>query len=68
MLGKDKTKELTAKVYELLQKKVEIPRIRHGKKQTIETLLNEEACLLAKYLRNERGSWKPRIPVLNFGD
>jgi hypothetical protein len=33
---------------------IEIPRIRNGKKQTFETLINEEALLLAKYLRNER--------------
>jgi hypothetical protein len=32
-----------------------------GKKQEIETLINEEALLLAKYLRNERETWKPRL-------
>ena len=41
---------------------VEIPRIKVGKKQTIETLINEEALLLAKFLRNERKEWVPRIP------
>ena len=61
VLDKDKTKELTAKVYELWERKVVIPRIRHGKRQTIETLINEEAYLLTKYLRNERKTWKPRI-------
>jgi hypothetical protein len=40
---------------------VEIPRIRHGSKQTLDTLINEEALLLAKYLRNERQTWIPRI-------
>ena len=39
----------------------EIPRIRIGKKQTIETLINEEALLLAKFLRDERETWTPRI-------
>jgi len=34
------------------------------KRQTIETLINEEALLLAKYLRDERKSWTPRIAVL----
>jgi len=43
---------------------VEVPRIRIGKKQTIETLINEEALLLAKYLRDERKTWTPRIAVL----
>lgn len=39
---------------------IEIARIRHGKTQTLETLINEEALLFAKYLRNERKEWKPR--------
>jgi len=64
VLGKDKTKELTARVYELWERKVVIPRIRYGKRQTVETLINEEAYLLAKYLRNEQTSWKPRLPQL----
>jgi hypothetical protein len=40
---------------------VKIPRIRHGKKQTLDTLISEEALLFAKYLRNERKEWIPRI-------
>jgi hypothetical protein len=40
---------------------VEVLRIRVGKKQTIETLINEEASFLAKFLRNERKTWIPRI-------
>jgi CRISPR-associated protein Cas1 len=43
---------------------VEIPRIRVGAKQEIETLINEEAFLLAKYLRGERPTWIPRIAEL----
>jgi hypothetical protein len=43
---------------------LEIPRIRIGKKQTIETLISEEALLFAKYLRGERATWTPRIAVL----
>jgi hypothetical protein len=35
------------------EKKIEVPLIRYGKKQRIETLINEEALLLAKYIRNE---------------
>jgi hypothetical protein len=38
-------------------------RIRIGKRQTIETLINEEALFLAKFLRDERKVWTPRIPV-----
>jgi hypothetical protein len=43
---------------------VEIPRIKHDKKQTLDTLINEEALLLAKFLRNERKAWNPRLPKL----
>jgi hypothetical protein len=43
---------------------VEVPRIRHGSRQTVETLINEEALLLAKYLRDERDTWGPRISIL----
>jgi hypothetical protein len=42
---------------------VKVPRIRHGSKQTLETLINGEALLLAKYLRGERKAWVPRIAV-----
>jgi len=33
------------------------------KKQELETLINEEAMLIAKYLRNERKRWIPRIAI-----
>jgi hypothetical protein len=42
---------------------VEIERMRHGKQQTIETLINEEAFLLAQYLRDEQKEWSPRITI-----
>ena len=43
---------------------VKVARIRVGKRQTIETLVNEESLLLAKFLRYERKTWTPRIGVL----
>jgi len=47
VLNKKKTKELIKSLSHLWEKKVEIPRIRHGKSQTVETLINEEVLLLA---------------------
>jgi CRISPR/Cas system-associated endonuclease Cas1 len=44
--------------------KIEIPRIKVGKRQEIETLIAEEALLLAKYLRGEKTHWEPRIAEL----
>jgi len=43
------------------ESRVEIPLIRHGEKQRIEILINEESLLLVKYLRDERITWIPRI-------
>jgi hypothetical protein len=42
------------------QSNVDVPRIKHGKNQTIETLINEEALLLAKFLRTKIKMWIPR--------
>jgi hypothetical protein len=35
-------------------------------RQRIETLINEEALLLAKYIRNEKIPWIPRIPKIKI--
>jgi CRISPR-associated protein Cas1 len=63
-LNNQKTSDLTKKLYDYFESTVEVDRIRHGKRQTIDTLVNEEALLLAQYLRNEKTSWIPRIPTL----
>ena len=55
------TRDLMKQLDKFFESMVEIPRIRVGKKQTVETLINEEALLLAKFLRRERKDWKPRI-------
>lgn len=43
---------------------VDIPRMRRGKRQELETVINEEALLFAQYLRGEKRGWIPRIPSL----
>ncbi|MGD8505470.1 MAG: hypothetical protein PVF15_02260 [Candidatus Bathyarchaeota archaeon] len=43
---------------------VDIPRVRIGNRQTIETLISEEALLFAKFLRFERKTWTPRIATI----
>lgn len=42
---------------------IDIPRIKVGNKQTLETLINEEALLFAKFLRKENKDWTPRIGI-----
>ena len=46
------------------QTKVEVPSFRRGKTQEIETLINEEAFLFAKFLRGERPTWIPKLVEL----
>jgi len=58
------TRRFISKLNAYFETKVEIPRIRVGRKQQIETLISEEALLFAKYLRNERQTWNPRIVSL----
>jgi CRISPR/Cas system-associated endonuclease Cas1 len=55
------TKTFTTLLNDYFETHVDIPRIRVGERQTIETLINEEALLFAKYLRNEKKEWTPRI-------
>jgi len=54
VLSREKTRELTQSLNRFFESKVKISRIRHGNKQTLEALINEEVLLLAKYLRGER--------------
>ena len=63
-LNRSLSTDLTRKLSGYFERKVEIPRIRHGSRQTIETLINEEAYLLARFLRKEQPSWIPRISNL----
>jgi CRISPR/Cas system-associated endonuclease Cas1 len=58
------TNELAEGLNGLFEREVEIPRMRHGSKQTLNTLINEEAYLFAKFLRHEQETWFPRIPSL----
>ena len=60
-LSDSKTRDMRNAFYNYLEQKVDVPRIKHGNRQSIETLISEESLLLAKYLRNERRNWVPRI-------
>ena len=58
-----KTRVMMKQLQTLFESVVEVPRIRIGKRQTIDTLISEEALLFAKFLRDERKTWTPRIAV-----
>jgi len=55
------TRRMMKELDEFFQSRVEIPAMRHGKSQAVETLICEEALLLAKYLRNENAVWNAKI-------
>jgi len=61
ILNDIETRDFTKKLNDSFELCVEIPRIKVGERQTIETLISEEALLFVKYLRNEKKDWIPRI-------
>lgn len=62
-LSDSETKTLLNELNEFFETRVEVKRIRNGKHQTLETLINEEALLFAKYLRGEIKDWAPRTAL-----
>lgn len=50
----------------LFETEMKIARIRNGSKQAIDTLISEEALLLAKFLRSEIETWIPRTSSLSL--
>jgi CRISPR-associated protein Cas1 len=64
-LGEAKNRDLLNRLNKYFEKRVKIPRIRRGEHQEIETLISEEALLFAKYMRDEKPTWDPRIVELS---
>ena len=58
------TRNMSKRLNEFFESIIEVPRIRVGERQTIETLINEEALLFAKYIRNEQKTWAPRNAII----
>lgn len=62
-LKDDMTKDMVSKLFAYFQKKYYIPRVKRGRRQELETLINEEAFRISRYLRLKGESWTLRIPV-----
>jgi CRISPR-associated protein Cas1 len=60
-LKKYETDSLAEDLNAFFDRIVNVERIKVGNRQTIDTLINEEALLFAKYLRHERKEWIPRL-------
>lgn len=63
-LNDRETRVLIKELYSYFDSMGDVPRIKVGKRQSIETLIYEETLLFDKYLRDERKEWKARIPLL----
>ena len=63
-LNNVETRRMMKELKKYFDSKLEVPLIRYGEKQRIETLINEEALLLAKFLRDENKTWIPRIAMV----
>jgi len=51
------------KLNDYFETSVEIPRTKVGRRQTVETLISEEASLFARFLRKDITAWSPRIQI-----
>jgi hypothetical protein len=54
------TNNLVKGLNEYFQSYVDVSRVRVGLRQKTETFIDEEALLLAQYLRNEKQTWIPK--------
>lgn len=55
------TRGLIGNLNQFFETTVEMLRIRVGKRQTIETMINEDALLLVAHPRDECETWTPRL-------
>jgi len=62
-LNKERNKEFLDRLEDYFRIRVNVPRIKIGKKQELETVINEEAMLLASFIRGKR-LWEPRLVPL----
>jgi hypothetical protein len=65
VLNRVEMNELLGELNRFFESRVKVKRIRNGEHQTLETLINEEALLFAKYLRGEFKNWVPRVTLHN---
>jgi len=65
-LNKQRNKEFLDRLEDYFQTMVNVPRVKHGKRQELESVINEEAMLFANFIRGKR-LWEPRtVPLLKI--
>lgn len=60
-LNNEKTREFMALLDDFFNTMVDVPRLKHGIRQSIGSLINEEAMLLSNFLRDKSKKWIPRF-------
>ena len=60
-LNNEKTREFMALLDDFFNSMVDVPRLKHGIRQSIGSLINEEAMLLSNFLRDKSKKWIPRF-------
>ena len=58
------TNDVAEALKSMINRGVAIPRIRHGFKQTLDTLISEEASPLAMSLQEPKIAWIPRMVLI----
>jgi CRISPR-associated protein Cas1 len=59
------TKEMVHELFDYFETKFYIPRPKRGRRQELETLINEEAFRISRYLRLKGESWVPARALTN---
>ncbi|MHA1974417.1 MAG: CRISPR-associated endonuclease Cas1 [Candidatus Hodarchaeales archaeon] len=62
-LNDELTSEMVDRLFKYFQRIVDIPRVKRGKRQKIDSLITEEAFRLGRYLRVDDSEWVPRIAL-----
>jgi CRISPR-associated protein Cas1 len=62
-LKDDLASDLVNNLHRYFVQKVKVHRIMRGESQEVETLINEEALLLARFLKDKTGNWTPRVAI-----
>lgn len=66
-LNDTEIKGLMRALSQYFKRTVAIPRIRIGKRQAIESMINEEAMLFATFLRKDKENLSPRANAIEIG-
>ena len=62
-LKNELTREYMQELNSFLDKKVDFPRMKNGRTQSVNTLIDEECLRLARFIRGDDSDWTPQISL-----